>query len=241
MRSTTMRTLGVLLGGLVIVSGAAASLASQPATEPKKEEPKAQTPTQAPDAKDAPAKEQYVYVNLHIKQGDKSLGDIVLQLDEEKAPVSVKNFMQYVDKGYYDGTIFHRVIGNFMIQGGGFTPDLQQKKTDAPIKNEWKNGLKNQKYTVAMARTAVADSATSQFFINVQDNAFLDQPRDGAAYAVFGKVVAGFDVVDAIKGVKTGAKGPFASDVPAETVLIDKVSKLSDADAAKYKDAKTTK
>ncbi|MBI1191262.1 MAG: peptidyl-prolyl cis-trans isomerase [Tepidisphaera sp.] len=175
---------------------------------------------------------------MHIKQGDKALGDIVLQLDEEKAPISVKNFMHYVEKGFYDGTVFHRVIGNFMIQGGGFTPDLKQKNTDAPIKNEWKNGLKNQKYTLAMARTNVADSATSQFFINVQDNTFLDQPRDGAAYAVFGKVVAGFDVVDAIKSVKTSAKGPFPSDVPVETVTIEKVSKLSDADAAKLKDAK---
>src|ERR1044071_3656713 len=105
-------------------------------------------------------------------------GDIVIELDDVKAPISTKNFLAYVEKGHYDGTIFHRVIPGFMIQGGGFSADMQQKRTDPPIKNEWKNGLKNAKYTVAMARTNVPDSATSQFFINIADNAFLDQARD---------------------------------------------------------------
>jgi len=115
-------------------------------------------------------------------------GDIVLALDQDKAPISVANFLQYVDDGHYDGTIFHRVIAHFMIQGGGFTADMRQKSTRAPIKNEWKNGLKNTRGTVSMARTRIADSATCQFFINVVDNGFLDQPNDGAAYAVFGTV-----------------------------------------------------
>ncbi|MFA6044381.1 MAG: peptidylprolyl isomerase [Phycisphaerales bacterium] len=237
MRTYHLRNLGVLLGAFVLASAAVAQ-ATQPAhTEPTKEEPKKEQPkTEAPKdhaGDEKPAKERFVYINMKT-----SKGDIVLQLDKEKAPISVENFTKYVDKGFYDGTIFHRVISNFMIQGGGFTPDMQQKKTDAPIKNEWKNGLKNTKYTIAMARTNVPDSATSQFFINVADNAFLDQSRDGAAYAVFGKVVAGTEVVDAIKAVKTGAKGPMPSDVPVETVTIEKVTKMTDAEAAKYKDKK---
>ncbi len=152
-------------------------------------------------------------------------GDIVLDLDEAKAPISVANFLAYVDKGHYDGTIFHRVIPGFMIQGGGFGADMKQKATAAPIKNEWKNGLKNAKYTVAMARTSVPDSATSQFFINVADNAFLDQSRDGAAYAVFGKVTQGSDVVDKIAAVRTSNKGGHG-DVPVDAVTITKVTRL---------------
>lgn len=241
MRSTTMRTLGLsaglfLLGTAVLAAAPGLAWASQPATDsPKKEEPKKEpATTQAPKEKsEEPAKEQYVYVNMKT-----SKGDIVLQLDKEHAPISVANFVKYVEKGFYDGTVFHRVIKTFMIQGGGFTPDLHQKKTDSPIKNEWQNGLKNTRYTIAMARTAVPDSATSQFFINVADNEFLDKPNNGAAYAVFGKVVAGTEVVDAIKDVKTGAKGPFGSDVPVETVTIEKVTKMTDAEAAKYKDKK---
>lgn len=154
-----------------------------------------------------------------------SLGDIVIDLDEDKAPLSVANFLQYVDDKHYDGTIFHRVIGNFMIQGGGFTPDMKQKAVRAPIKNEWKNGLKNNRYTIAMARTSVADSATSQFFINVAENSFLDQARDGAAYAVFGKVSAGMDVVDKIKAVKTGNVGGHG-DVPTTPVVINSATRL---------------
>jgi cyclophilin family peptidyl-prolyl cis-trans isomerase len=153
-----------------------------------------------------------------------SMGAIVIQLDKEKAPISVDNFVKYVEAGAYNGTIFHRVIDGFMVQGGGFTKDMQQKPTQAPIKNEANNGLKNDNYTVAMARTGVRDSATSQFFINVKDNAFLNysgESPQGWGYAVFGKVVEGQDVVDKIKKVPTGNKGMY-QNVPNEPVVIEK-------------------
>ena len=149
-----------------------------------------------------------------------SEGDIELSLDAEKAPVSVENFLAYADSGHYEGTIFHRVIDDFMVQGGGFDRELQKKATRDPIKNEAANGLKNLKYTIAMARTQVWDSATAQFFINVADNAFLDKQ-----YAVFGTVVSGKDVVDKIAAVKTGAAGRFRSDVPTQTIVIESVSR----------------
>ena len=151
-------------------------------------------------------------------------GDIVIELDAEKAPETVKNFLAYVEAGHYDNTIFHRVINGFMIQGGGFEPGMKQKPTDAPIENEANNGLKNANYTVAMARTNVPHSATAQFFINVADNDFLNHTAptpQGWGYAVFGKVVSGQDVVDRIKAVKTGRKG-FHDDVPNEDVVIEK-------------------
>ena len=150
-----------------------------------------------------------------------SLGDITIQLDAEKAPKTVANFLDYVKSGHYDGTVFHRVIGGFMIQGGGFTPDMVQKPTKAPIALESRNGLKNERGTVAMARTSVPDSATSQFFINVVDNAMLDQAnaRDGQGYAVFGRVVTGMDVVDRIRAVETTSVGGH-QNVPAKPVLI---------------------
>lgn len=149
-------------------------------------------------------------------------GTITLELDVEKAPKSVENFVNYVKSGHYDGTIFHRVIDGFMIQGGGFEPDMKQKSTNDPINNEAENGLKNDRYTVAMARTSDPHSATAQFFINVGDNDFLNYPgSDGWGYAVFGKVSDGEDVVDAIRAVKTGRKSMF-SDVPVETVVIEK-------------------
>ena len=149
-------------------------------------------------------------------------GAITLELDVEKAPKSVENFVTYVKSGHYDGTIFHRVIDGFMIQGGGFDPDMKQKSTNDPIDNEAENGLKNDRYTVAMARTSDPHSATAQFFINVGDNEFLNFPgSDGWGYAVFGKVSDGEDVVDAIRAVKTGRKSMF-SDVPVETVVIEK-------------------
>jgi len=149
-------------------------------------------------------------------------GTITLELDVEKAPKSVENFVTYVKSGHYDGTIFHRVIDGFMIQGGGFDPDMKQKSTNDPIDNEAENGLKNDLYTVAMARTSDPHSATAQFFINVGDNEFLNYPgSDGWGYAVFGKVSDGEDVVDAIRAVKTGRKSMF-SDVPVETVVIEK-------------------
>ncbi|HRO82109.1 MAG TPA: peptidylprolyl isomerase [Alicycliphilus denitrificans] len=149
-----------------------------------------------------------------------SMGDIVLQLDAAKAPRTVENFLSYVRDKHYDGTIFHRVIDGFMIQGGGFTPDMQQKPTKAPIQNEAANGLKNDRYTIAMARTADPNSATAQFFINVKDNAMLNAPSpDGHGYAVFGKVVSGTEVVDKIKAVATGNRGPY-QNVPATPVII---------------------
>ena len=152
-----------------------------------------------------------------------SLGDIVVEVYQDKAPRTAANFLQYVRDKHYDGTIFHRVIDGFMIQGGGFTPDMQQKPTDAPVENEANNGLKNDKYTVAMARTNVPHSATAQFFINVADNGFLNHTAPSAqgwGYAVFGKVVQGMDVVDKIKSVPTGSHGPF-QNVPATPVVIN--------------------
>jgi len=149
-----------------------------------------------------------------------SVGDIVVELDAAKAPKTVENFLQYVKDKHYDGTVFHRVIDGFMIQGGGFTADMQQKPTRAPIPLEAGNGLKNDKYTIAMARTGNPNSATSQFFINVKNNDSLNAPNpDGYGYTVFGKVVAGTDVVDKIRAVQTGNKGGM-QNVPSETITI---------------------
>ena len=151
-----------------------------------------------------------------------SRGNIRIELDTERAPKTCENFLAYVRSGHFDGTIFHRVIDGFMIQGGGFEPGMKQKPTQAPIENEANNGLKNERYTVAMARTGDPHSATAQFFINVADNAFLNHTAptpQGWGYAVFVKVVDGQDVVDAIKGVKTGRKG-FHDDVPQDDVVI---------------------
>ena len=159
-------------------------------------------------------------VELHIANH----GVITLELDAAKAPKTVANFLEYVKKGHYDRTIFHRVISNFMIQGGGFAPGMTQKPTYAEIENEANNGLKNDKYTVAMARTSAPHSATAQFFINVKDNDFLNHTApsmQGWGYCVFGKVVAGTEVVDKIKAVATGRKG-FHDDVPKEDVVIEK-------------------
>ena len=151
-----------------------------------------------------------------------SMGDIVIELDHEKAPKSCENFEQYVRDGHYDGTIFHRVIGNFMIQGGGFMPDMMQKATRDPIENEAANGLSNVNGSIAMARTSAPHSATAQFFINVKDNSFLDHPgQDGWGYCVFGKVTGGMDVVEQIKGVETTNKAGH-SDVPVEPIVIEK-------------------
>ena len=155
-----------------------------------------------------------------------SLGDIVLELNPAKAPKTVANFLQYVSDKHYDGTIFHRVIDGFMVQGGGFTADMEQKPTRAPIALEASNGLKNNTYTIAMARTGNPNSATAQFFINVKDNAMLNAPQpDGYGYAVFGKVVAGTDVVDKIKAVATGTKNGM-SNVPATPVTILSATQL---------------
>ena len=154
-----------------------------------------------------------------------SLGEVTIELYPDKAPITVKNFLEYVEAKQYDGTIFHRVIPAFMIQGGGFTPDMQQKSTRAPIKNEAGNGLKNVPGTIAMARTGVVDSATAQFFINTKDNAFLDHRDEtpaGFGYAVFGKVVSDMDVVGKIEAVATTSKGPH-QNVPSTPVVIESV------------------
>lgn len=184
-------------------------------------------PATAPAATSAETKEQ-----AKTEGGDPvvlmktSMGDVKIKLFKEKAPISVANFLAYVDEKFYDGTIFHRVIQNFMIQGGGFNEDLTKKETKAPIKNEAENGLSNKRGTLAMARTNVVDSATSQFFINVVDNKFLDHNGPNFGYAVFGEVISGMDVVDKIRAVKTGAKPPFASDCPLTPVTIVSVKRV---------------
>ncbi len=160
-------------------------------------------------------------VNLQTNQGA-----ILIELDAEKAPKTVENFLTYVKEGFYDGTVFHRVINNFMIQGGGFEVGMKQKQTHAPVENEANNGLENNRYTLAMARTADPHSATAQFFINVADNDFLNftsPTPNGWGYAVFGKVVEGTEIVDKIKTAKTGNKG-FHQDVPAEDIVIEKAT-----------------
>ena len=159
-------------------------------------------------------------VELHIK----NYGVVTLELDQAKAPKTVDNFLQYVKDKHYDGTVFHRVIDGFMIQGGGFTANMQQKPTRAPIALEASNGLKNDKYTIAMARTGNPDSATSQFFINVKDNAMLNAPNpDGHGYTVFGKVISGTEVVDKIRTARTGTKGGM-ENVPLDTITIQSAS-----------------
>lgn len=210
---------------IAFVGGLATTSLAKPPAQPAPTPPAPSIPS-TPAAKpletksDAAAKAAVSVVMMQT-----SMGDILIELNPEKAPLSVANFLSYVKKGHYDGTIFHRVMSGFMIQGGGFTADMKEKATDAPIKNEWQNGLKNKRGTIAMARkggpgTDGVDSATCQFFINVVDNAGLDSPqRDGAAYAVFGKVISGMEVVDKIKAVKTGAKGGMG-DVPLDTVTI---------------------
>ena len=158
-----------------------------------------------------------------------SMGDIVVQLNSRKAPLSTANFLQYVKSGFYDGTIFHRVIKGFMIQGGGLTQDMKEKSGHAPIKNEANNGLRNQRYTIAMARTSDPDSATSQFFINTVNNRFLDtdKAQDGVGYAVFGEVIKGTDVVRKIEAVPTTTHGNY-QDVPATPVVIKSATVLSE-------------
>jgi cyclophilin family peptidyl-prolyl cis-trans isomerase len=189
-----------------------------------------QTPRPSPSRnKTAPKEEKKMtknpVVTMEVSLGPTALGSVDIELFEKEAPISVKNFLRYVDEGFYNNTIFHRVISNFMIQGGGFTADMKQKPTHEPIKNEATNGLKNENNTVAMARTGVVDSATAQFFINVKDNGFLDH-RDtsnaGYGYAVFGKVISGADVVAKIKAVPTGSQGMF-DDVPKTPVVIKSI------------------
>jgi len=173
---------------------------------------------------DAAEEERYMYFEMKT-----SKGTIYLELDNEKAPITTENFLSYTKEGHYDGTIFHRVMSNFMIQGGGFDKDMNQKKVGKGIKNEWKNGLSNMRGTIAMARLGnQPDSGTAQFFINVVDNKMLDTPRDGAGYAVFGRVAKGMDVVDAIKSVAVGNNG-MHQNVPIEPVVIESVKLMTDA------------
>ena len=173
--------------------------------------------TDAATTESTPKAEMPPIVEMHTNKGT-----IVIKLNQEKAPISVANFLAYVDAGFYNGLIFHRVIPNFMIQGGGFTPDLKKQPTQNPIKNEAKNGLKNLKGTIAMARTQVVDSATAQFFINLIDNDFLNHSPNSFGYAVFGEVIKGMDVVEAIAKAPTERKG-MHQNVPVEAVVIEKV------------------
>ena len=186
-----------------------------------------QNPAQPPGTAPAAGAEEQAYALIST-----SKGDIAVELYRKYAPISVENFLKYVDAGYYNQTVFHRVMPTFMIQGGGYTADIKPKPGTMPaIKNEWQNGLSNRRGTLAMARLGgQADSATSQFFINVVDNAFLDEPRDGAGYAVFGQVIAGMNVVDAIRIVPTGSKNGMG-DVPNETVEIKSVKRLTHDEA----------
>jgi peptidyl-prolyl cis-trans isomerase B (cyclophilin B) len=187
---------------------------------------------QQSEAEDAPASTATDNPSVLMQT---SMGDIVIELYPDKAPKTVANFLKYADDGFYDGTIFHRVIDGFMIQGGGFTPDMVQKETRAPVMNEADNGLRNTIGTIAMARTMDPHSATAQFFINVANNASLDfrekTPR-AWGYAVFGRVIKGMDVVKAIKSVRTTSKGMYR-DVPAENIIIQKVSRMNGAEPKK--------
>jgi peptidyl-prolyl cis-trans isomerase B (cyclophilin B) len=207
------RTVGILAATLAVcVAGSCFGQASN-------------APAAKPEDNKAAAKQQENTMVL-IKT---SLGNIKVELFDKQAPETVKNFLQYVDAKFYDETIFHRVIDNFMIQGGGFTKDLAQKPTKAPVKNEASAELKNLKGTLAMARTPAVNSATAQFFINVMDNAFLDHKDESASgfgYCVFGKVVDGMDVVDKIRSVKTGGRGQFRTDVPMDDIIIKEISRV---------------
>jgi cyclophilin family peptidyl-prolyl cis-trans isomerase len=222
-RAIAMMLRGIILGVVgVLVLAAAASGQAEP--------PRVPAPPKAVEPPAAPAK--LVFVRMST-----TAGDIILELNGEKAPISVANFLSYVDKHAYDGNIFHRVIPTFMVQGGGYTPDLTELKGDAPIKNEWQNGLKNVRGTIAMAREAEPDTATREFYINVVDNPKLDGPRPttgNAGYAVFGRVVAGMEAVDKIRDGKTGPRtDKEMENVPLEPFKITGVVRISAEDAAK--------
>jgi len=208
-----------------LLANLVATLLAVPAVIAQDSQPAIITP-----AESIPEKQALEYVKMTT-----SLGDIVIELNREKAPITVENFLSYVEQERYDGTIFHRVMANFMIQGGGFNAEYEKVPTDSSIQNEWRNGLKNVRGSIAMGRMpGQADSATNQFFINVKDNPALDSPRDGSAYAVFGKVVVGMDTVDAIRYTPTLSKPQLRmANVPAETVVIKSVRHISADDAKK--------
>jgi peptidyl-prolyl cis-trans isomerase A (cyclophilin A) len=209
---------------LVLVVMCAASFVSviQAADSPQAEDKAPAAPNKA-EAQDPPVAEQKEKTPNPVVKVVTTKGDIQIELNIEKAPITVANFLKYSESGFYEGTIFHRVIKDFMIQGGGFTPDMQQKKTEPPIKNESGNKLRNNRGTIAMARTTNPDSATSQFFINHKDNQFLNGSTGKPGYAVFGKVIAGMDVVDAIAAVPTRQVGSQGT-VPVEPVVIKSVT-----------------
>jgi len=216
----------LLTFALLLPVFAFAQTGTAPPAKPAAKQPAKAAPAKSkPAEKAAPAAEKVTGSKVLLKT---NMGDIVIELYPDKAPKSVENFLAYVNSGFYDGTIFHRVIDNFMVQGGGFTRELRQKPTKPAITNEAKNGLSNLKGTVAMARTGDPNSATAQFFINIADNQRLDYTSDQNGmtwgYAVFGKVVSGMDVVDKIRVLPTGAQGPFKSDVPTTPVVIEKAS-----------------
>jgi peptidyl-prolyl cis-trans isomerase A (cyclophilin A) len=214
----------LLILALVLPAFAFAQTGTAPA-KPAAKAPAKTAPAKAKTAEPAVSEADKTASKVLIKT---NLGDMTVELYPDKAPKSVENFLAYVNGKFYDGTIFHRVIDNFMIQGGGFTPELRQKATRPAIANEAKNGLSNTRGTLAMARTGDPNSATAQFFINVVDNPRLDftSEANGSTwgYCVFGKVISGLDVVDKIKAVPTGAQGPFKSDVPTTPVVIEKIS-----------------
>jgi len=214
----------LLILALLLPAFAFAQTGTAPAKPAAKAPAKAAAP--AKKAPEAPASEADKSASKVLIKTN--LGEMTVELYPDKAPKTVENFLAYVNAKFYDGTVFHRVIDNFMIQGGGFTPDLRQKATRPAIANEAKNGLSNSRGTLAMARTGDPNSATAQFFINVVDNPRLDYTSDANGstwgYCVFGKVISGLDVVDKIKAVPTGAQGPFKSDVPTTPVVIEKIS-----------------
>ncbi len=214
----------VIAGVVVLMGLVIAAFAVQPETKPVEPAKGVDQAQKGEAAETAKEEEKLVYFQMTT-----SHGEIYLELNNELAPISTKNFLSYVEEEYYNGTIFHRVIENFMIQGGGFDEDMNKKDTKPGIENEWTNGLSNVRGSIAMARLGgQANSGTSQFFINVADNDFLDTPRDGSGYAVFGRVVKGMDVVDKIRVVKTGTKRGMG-DVPVEPVVIKTVVKLDSA------------
>jgi peptidyl-prolyl cis-trans isomerase B (cyclophilin B) len=222
-----IRSSALLLIGTALLAGCAEGKPTSPGgAKPK---PKDFTPlaTAAKSETKAEEAKQQSNPNNPIILIETTMGPIKAELFEDKAPVTVKNIMGYVEDKFYDGTIFHRVIPTFMIQGGGFEPGMKQKEAKAPIKNESENGLENKRGTLAMARTSIPDSATCQFFINVTDNAFLDRARaqDGVGYCVFGQVLEGMQVVNKIKGVRTTRMGPHG-DVPVEDVTIRSVRRV---------------
>lgn len=214
----------IVAGVLVLAGLVIAAFAVQPTDAVNNEKESAPATKVVAEQVTEDNEEKLVYFQMTT-----SLGEMYLELNNEKAPISTANFLSYVEDGYYDGTIFHRVISNFMIQGGGFDADMKKKDTKPGIENEWTNGLSNVKGSIAMARLGgQANSGTSQFFINVKDNGFLDEPNDGSGYAVFGRVVKGMDVIEKIRNVATGTKRGMG-DVPVEPVVIKKVV-LLDAD-----------